>query len=230
MVYQLVVFDVAGTTVLDGDSVVSSLQQALWYRGVDVPTRDVVAVMGLSKPHAIAQLLVMHEEVTGDRLRQAVDLVHEDFRTVIKHRYRTDAAVGPAPGAMRVFTSLRRAGIRVALDTGFSRDILNVLLDRLGWREGETFDISIASDEVDRGRPHPDLIHYAMARAGVATPETVVKVGDTQADLLQGQAAKCGLVVGVTYGSHSRTDLEGPDVHIIEALPELLPIVGVESA
>lgn len=230
MAYQLVVFDVAGTTVLDGDTVVSSLQQALWYRGVDVPTRDVVAVMGLPKPHAIAQLLVMHEEVSGERLRQTVDLVHEDFRTVIKHRYRKEAAVTPAPGATRVFASLRRAGIRVALDTGFSRDILDVLLDRVGWREGETFDISIASDEVDRGRPHPDLIHYAMARARVVEPGAVAKVGDTPADLLQGQAARCGLVVGVTYGTHTRTELEGPDVQVIDALPALLPIMGVESA
>jgi phosphoglycolate phosphatase-like HAD superfamily hydrolase len=82
-----------------------------------------------------------------------------------------------------VFASRRRAGIRVALDTGFSRDILNVL-DRVGWREGDTFDISIASDEVHRGRPHPDLTHRAMARAGVLEPESVVNVGDTPADLV----------------------------------------------
>lgn len=230
MAFQLVVFDVAGTTVLDGDGVVSSLQQALWRRGVDVPTCDVVAVMGLPKPRAIAQLLAMHEEVSGEQLRRIVDLVHEDFRTVIKYRYRTDAAVAPAPGAAQVFASLRRAGIRVALDTGFSRDILDVLLDRVGWREGETFDVSIASDEVDRGRPHPDLIHYAMARAGVVKPDEVVKVGDTLADVLEGHAAKCGLVVGVTYGTHTRTELESPDVQIIDTLSALLPMLGVEPA
>jgi phosphonatase-like hydrolase len=128
-----------------------------------------------------------------------------------------------------VFASLRRAGIRVALDTGFSRDILNVVLDRVGWREGETFDISIASDEVDRGRPHPDLIHHAMARAGVVAPGAVVKVGDTPADLLQGHAAKCGLVVGVTHGTHTRAELRSPDVQVIDTLPALLPLLGVED-
>lgn len=227
MAFQLAVFDVAGTTVLDGNIAIGSLQQALWQRGVDVPARDVVAVMGLSKPHAIAQLLTMYGDVSGEELRCAIDRVYADFKAVIKNRYRTDAAVSPAPGALGVFASLRRAGIQVALDTSFSRDILTVLLDRVGWRAGETFDISIASDEVSRGRPHPDLIHCAMARAGVVRPEAVVKVGDTEADLLQGLAARCGLVVGVTYGTHTRADLEGPDVHVIDALPALLPLLGV---
>jgi phosphoglycolate phosphatase-like HAD superfamily hydrolase len=113
----------------------------------------------------------------------------------------------------------------VALDTGFSRDILDVLLDRLGWRQDETFDVTVASDEVEHGRPHPDLIQRAMERLGVREPAVVAKIGDTPSDMLQGRAARCGLVVGVTYGTHSRTQLEMPEVIVIDRLPDLLPLI-----
>ena len=84
--------------------------------------------------------------------------MHRSFREAIIERYRQDDTVVVAPGAERVFESLRRADIRVALDTGFSRDILDTLMGRLGWGSSGPIDVSVASDEVERGRPFPDLI------------------------------------------------------------------------
>jgi hypothetical protein len=46
----------------------------------------------------------------------------------------------------------------------------------------------------------------------------------------QGLAAGCGLVVGVTYGTHTREQLDRPGVHIIDRLPDLLPLIGVDPA
>ena len=95
------------------------------------------------------------------RLRRA----HRAFREALIARYQEAGAIAPAPGALRVFSALRNADIRVALDTGFSRDILDTILTQLGWADG-TIDCSIASDEVERGRPHPDMIFRAMRLAG----------------------------------------------------------------
>ena len=54
----------------------------------------------------------------------------------------------------------------------------------------------------------------------------VAKVGDTPADLRQGAAAGCGLVVGVTSGSHSRRQLADiPHTHLIDRLAELPPLL-----
>ncbi len=63
--------------------------------------------------------------------------------------------------------ALKRSGIRVALDTGFNRSITQVILDRLGWSQSRLIDATICSDEVRRGRPHPDMIQALMARLGV---------------------------------------------------------------
>ena len=52
----------------------------------------------------------------------------------------------------------------------------------------------------------------------VAESGLVVKIGDTPADMEQGLAAGCGLVVGVTYGTHTREQLDAAGVHIIDRL------------
>jgi len=227
--FQLVVFDVAGTTVLDGDAVVDCLKAALDSH-VRVSVQDVRDVMGLPKPLAIRQLLASSGSVPGDALDRTVEGAHQDFRAALIARYREGPALAPAPGALRVFATLRKAGIRVALDTGFSRDILDAVLSRLGWADGTTVDFSIASDEVERGRPYPDLIHRAMALADVVDAGRVAKVGDTPVDVQEGLAAGCGLVVGVTYGTHTRGQLERAGVQVIDSLPDLLPLIGANAA
>ena len=216
---RLAVFDVAGTTVLDGDAVTECLAMAMRPR-VAVTTADVLRVMGLPKPVAIRQLL---SEAGWPSIHLEADTAatHQVFRATLMSRYR-NGSLTPAIDATRVFAALRKAGVRVVLDTGFSRDILDVVLERLRW-DDSVVDFSIASDEVERGRPYPDLIHRAMALARVAEPSMVAKIGDTPADIDQGLSARCGRVVGVTYGTHTREQLARPGVHIIDRLRELMP-------
>jgi len=223
--FSLAVFDVAGTTVIDGGAVVECLMQVLQKR-IRVSVSDAMAVMGLPKPVAIRRLLSA-DGVPDTDLDRAVHDAHEEFRAAMIDRYRHGPLVA-AEGAEPVFSALRRAGVRVALDTGFSRDILDAVIDRLGWAAG-TIDFSIASDEVPHGRPHPDLIFRAMALAGTTDPGDVVKVGDTPSDMEQGLAAGCGRVVGVTYGTHTRDQLQRPGVVTIDRLSDLLPLIGVAA-
>lgn len=225
---DLVVFDVAGTTVFDGDAVVECLIAAL------EPYAEVTAgrardVMGLPKPVAIRELLREARTWTPDRLDAVVAQVHEAFRASMLATYRADPGLVPAPDVERVFAALRRAGVRVALDTGFSRDILDTVLGRLGWSADSTIDAAISSDEVQQGRPFPDMIRRAMQLTGVTTSSRVAKVGDTVSDLLEGLAAECGIVAGITHGTHTRAQLERDGVIVIDHLTELLPLVGVEE-
>jgi len=223
--FQLAVFDVAGTTVLDGDAVAECLLAVVDER-VAVSMTDVLEVMGMPKPVAIRQLLSRPGADQGD-LETAVHDAHEKFRTAMIDRYR-DGPIVPAEGTEHVFAALRRAGIRVALDTGFSRDILQTILDRLGW-SSTVIDFSVASDEVAHGRPRPDLIYRAMAMADVSDAARVAKIGDTPSDIEEGLAARCGCVVGVTYGTHTREQLSRPGVQTIDRLADLLPLLGLDT-
>jgi phosphonatase-like hydrolase len=224
MSIDLVVFDMAGTTVHDGDAVHACLQAALGAAGIRVDRQAINAVMGLPKPRAIralAQADAQGAEVS-DRL---VELLHQDFVRRMLGHYRCDPSVREVAGARQVFEELRSRGIKVALDTGFNRQIVDVILARLGWGE-RLVDATVASDEVARGRPHPDLVWRAMELTGVTDRSHVAKVGDTPADLQEGFAAGCGLIVGVTEGSHVADELRPwPHTHLVpnvSALPALI--------
>jgi phosphonatase-like hydrolase len=219
---QLVVFDLAGTTVNDPGAVNGCFRAALEAAGVRAAAAAVNAVMGLPKPEAIRRL------VEGSPQAEKVDAIHADFVERMNRFYATDPAVCEIKGTTAVFKRLRAAGVKVAANSGFSRSVLRVLLGRLGWERAGLIDGSVASDEVPRGRPHPDMIFHLMKLLGVTESAAVAKVGDTPADLAEGTAAGCGLVVGVTEGTHTRDQLAcHPHTHLIanvNELPDLLDL------
>jgi phosphonatase-like hydrolase len=226
MQIDLVVFDMAGTTVYDGDSVNRCLRDALAAAGLPVSAEAVNEVMGLPKPESLRVLI--ERSALRETLASCVPAIHADFVERMFRYYQSDPSVHEIPGASETFARLRQGGVKVALDTGFSRDIVQVLLDRLGWLEQGLVDATVASDEVPRGRPHPDMIRRLMALLEVPSPERVAKVGDTPADLLEGANSGCGMVVGVTEGTHTREQLQPyPHTHLIGSVVELPALLGL---
>jgi phosphonatase-like hydrolase len=129
------------------------------------------------------------------------------------------------PYAVELFQQLRKAGVKVALDTGFSRPIVDAILARLGWDE-RLLDATVASDEVTRGRPHADLALRAMKLTGVQDAQRVAKVGDTPSDLLEGTSAGCRWVIGVTNGTHTRDQLASfPHTNLVNGLREVTALL-----
>lgn len=222
---ELVVFDLAGTTVYDGDAVNTCFRAALSAAGLTLAPEAVNEVMGLPKREAV-RLLVERagEEATPER----VEAIHADFVARMIRHYRTDPSVSEIPGTSDVFRRLRDVGVRVAVNTGFGREITDVLLERMGWLTAGLVDASAASDETPRGRPHPDMILHLMRKLGVGDARRVAKVGDTPADLLEGHRAGCGMVIGVTGGTHTREQLVGhPHTHLIGSVVELPALLGL---
>lgn len=217
----------AGTTIRDDDAVNRCLREALASDGVEVSREEVNAVMGIPKPTAIATLLSQRGAADHPAVPGRVDRLFAEFLHRMIQFYRTDPGVAPMPGATECFERLKQRQIKLALDTGFSRAIVDEILCRLGWDREGWLDATVASDEVPRGRPYPDLVFEAMRRTGVTDVRSVAKVGDTPSDLLEGTAAGCGWVIGVTNGTHPSEQLSlYPHTHLIpnlNELPDLLP-------
>jgi phosphonatase-like hydrolase len=225
MQIELVIFDMAGTTVNDEDGVNRCVREALAAAGITTTREAVNRVMGIPKPIALAHLI---ENSNHPDLLARLDAIHADFVTRMIRFYRTDPSVHEIHGAADTFRRLRAAGIKVALDTGFSRDIVTVILDRLGWNDPQLVDLTVTSDEVPNGRPHPDMVHKAMRDLGITDAQRVAKVGDTPSDLEEGENANCGLIVGVTAGSHTADQLKPfPHTHLIGSVVELPAILGI---
>lgn len=225
MAIELVIFDMAGTTVNDEDGVNRSVRAALEHVGISV-TRDAVnQVMGIPKPIALTKLI--EDSPKPERIAQ-LDAIHDDFVRRMIRFYQSDPSVHEIAGAGETFRKLRAAGIKVALDTGFTRNIVDVLLERLGWKGGGVLDATVTSDEVPRGRPHPDMIHKLMRDLDVSDASRVAKVGDTPSDLEEGQAAGCGMVIGVTQGSHTAEQLQPhKHTHLVGTVAEVPALLGL---
>lgn len=216
---KLVVFDLAGTTVIDPDGVGTCLREALQNVGISSTVAETNAVMGIPKPEAIRSILLQHQR---SDLLNSIDAIHTDFTNRMIHFYQTDPRVGEVPGAGNTFAALHKSGIRVALNTGFSRDITDVLLKRLNWLGSDIIDATICSDEVPRGRPHPDMIQALMQQLNISDSLHVAKVGDTPSDLGEGTSAGCGWIIGVTEGSHTREQLlPYPHTYFIKTVADL---------
>ena len=224
---KMVVFDMAGTTVEDNDDVHQSLINAMNSKGYKITREDANKVMGYPKPIAIDSLLKEKFQVNADSERTAlVGKIHKHFLLDMLHHYRYNPDVKAKPNVEFVFDALRKRGIKVVIDTGFSRDIADAIIDRLKWRENSLIDYSVTSDEVKNGRPYPDMILRAMAQFKITDPSQVTKVGDTPSDMMEGMNAKCGNVIGVTWGAYKREELEmEKHTHLVDDLVEILAIV-----
>ena len=221
MAIRLVVFDVSGTTVSDGGGAVrQALCEALESAGLSLREGSLERVMGLAKPVAIRTLLEGHGR---DELLPQVEAIHAAFVSRIIGYYRDDPSVRAVEGAVQTFARLRDAGILIALNTGFSRPVLDAVLVRLGWDGPASYiDGTITSDEVPRGRPYPDMINALRQRLGGIPAAEVAKVGDTAVDLQEGTMSGCGFVVGVLSGGHDRAMLgEQPHDALLNSVAEL---------
>jgi phosphonatase-like hydrolase len=226
MAIELIVFDLAGTTVKDNKDVHRVLQQALAIHHVAISIEDANAVMGIPKPVAIRGLLEKRYIGTRTIDEAWIHEIHTVFVQTMIEFYKTDPSVGEKPGVSETFRKLKESKLKVVVDTGFDRQITDPLLDRLGWKKAALIDASVTSDEVDRGRPFPDMIFRAMELTGVQNSSRVAKVGDTASDLQEGNAAGCSLVIGVTTGAFSREELsKEKHTHLIENVHEVLEII-----
>lgn len=213
---KLVVFDIAGTTVQDTGNVAKAFIDAFGEFNMEIPADTVNHVMGFRKIDAIKML------VPDDSNEALIEQIHESFTRNILDLYKTDPGLKPLPYAEEIFQQLKQAGVKIALNTGFTRRVTNAILKRLQWNTPDIIDIVICSDEVPDGRPQPYMIQHIMQQMNVADSKAVAKVGDTKVDVEEGRNAGCGLVVSVTTGAYTREELElyKPD-HIINSLSEL---------
>lgn len=201
---ELVVLDMAGTTVVDDGVVEHAFQRAAERTGVAarLPWEDALdyvrETMGQSKFDVFLHL------AGGDAVaaRQATAAFETAYAEIV-----AESGVAEIPGAADAIQGLKDAGLTVVLTTGFAPVTRQALIDGLGW--GGLIDLALSPVDAGRGRPAPDLVLTALLRTCASAVQAVAVAGDTVSDVESGRRAGAGFVAGVLTGAHDRAALSG---------------------
>jgi len=213
--------DMAGTTVRDDGVVMDAFGSAIAGRGLAAAEyaqvmKDVRASMGQSK-------IEVFRRVLGD---EGAAL---DANQAFERRYAAAVRAGEVaalPGAVQVMTTLRAAGIRVCLLTGFSPVTRDALIDALDWRP--LIDLALSPADAGRGRPWPDLPLTALLRLGGGAVTELATIGDTPSDVESGLRAGAGIAAGVLTGSASREEFTRVGAtHVLDTVAALPSLLGL---
>ena len=217
--YELVVLDLAGTTVVD-DGIVEGAFVRAWERvkrtdeGRKAAIQHVRDTMGQSKIEVFRHFA---DEETAQEINREFERA---YRELID-----DGRCEAIPGAEETIRALKSRGLKIAFTTGFAPTTAKSILKSLGW--SDLADVVLTPEDAGRGRPAPDLVLMSVIRTKTSSVAATVVVGDTESDAASGRAAGAGLVVGVLTGSRDEETLRAGGADLVLAsvadLPAALP-------
>ena len=176
--------------------------------GVPITMDEARLPMGLRKDLHIAQILEIPEvrdrwtEIKGNEPTQEdVDVLFEDF--VPMQLECLPKYSGLLPNVAETVDTLRNDyNLRIGLSTGFTREMVDVLLEHT-IPEGFEPDVTVAGDEVEQGaRPKPFMVYRNLDLLDAWPIESVVKVDDTVGGVGEGLNAGCWAVGIARYSNY----------------------------
>ncbi|GAA0961031.1 phosphonatase-like hydrolase [Kribbella koreensis] len=215
---QLVVLDMAGTTVADDGLVEKAFTQAIGAQGIESgsPKYDgmlahVRATMGESKITVFRHLLD-NDEAAAQQANQAFETA---YGMLVDGGHSA-----PVDGAEDAIRELRSRRIKVCLTTGFSETTQQRILGALGWKN--LADLTLCPAQAGRGRPYPDMVLKALLELKADAVADVAVAGDTAYDMTTGVRAGAGIVAGVLTGAHGNDQLVAAGAtHVLESVRDL---------
>ena len=89
------------------------------------------------------------------------------------------------PGTLGTVAELRKRGLKIGSTTGYTGEMMAVLLEEAKKRGYEP-DLSVCATDVPAGRPEPWMCLRNAEKLGVFPMEAIVKIGDTLPDVEEG--------------------------------------------
>lgn len=214
---KAIFFDVIGTTVLERDRelINSCFLDAFTKHGVTISKEIIRNFRGYDKKEAVTLIL---KESKNDLKKEEliystfVESVSQSIDNFYEHAQFNE-----------VMTELRKKNIVVGIGTGLPQGIFGSIFTALDWSKYQ-FEYIGTSDQIGKGRPHPDMIFDMMTSLNLRVEE-FLKVGDTVADIREGKNAKV-FTAALNSGTQSEELLraENPD-YLLGSLSSVISIV-----
>ena len=185
---EAVIFDWAGTTVDHGSLAPVRAVTELFHRhGIPLTDDDARKDMGIFKRDHIRNVLSMPHvarqwcDLTGAAPNEHdIEKLFADFLPLQMQILEDYSQV--IQGVPGIAEKLHSRGLRIGSTTGYTRPMLDVLVDRAS-AQGYRSEIALCPDDAPGGRPHPWMclqlaIHFRLSATCAA-----VKIGDTVSDI-----------------------------------------------
>lgn len=230
MKIRAVIFDWAGTTVDRGSlAPVRTLERVFGDAGVPILEEEARRDMGIAKREHIAAILSIPrvraawEEKRGRAvLPDDADALYERFIPLQFACLKEYSQV--LPGVPEVTAELRRRGIKIGSTTGYTRAMLDVLVEQAA-EQGYAPDCSFSPEDAGAGRPHPFMIYAAAIRMQVYPMKAILKIGDTVSDIQEGLNAGCWTVGVAATGNSTHEVLQEAGAHYVVDSVADLPMI-----
>lgn len=196
---QLVVFDWAGTTIDFGSCApATAFAKVFAAHGVQVSDEEARRPMGLNKREHLVAMLSTDEiakrwlDSKGTSWTDAdVSQMYDQFVPYQLEAIQQSSQL--VPQLLEVVRNLQADEIKIGSTTGYFRAAAD-LVSQAAEEQGFVPDANVCADDVPKGRPAPWMIYQLMQTLNVYPPQTVVKIGDTVADIEAGRNAGCWTV------------------------------------
>ena len=207
---KLIVCDMAGTTINEGGIVYRTLINTIKDQGIKIKENEIHKWHGANKKEVINHFV--HREYGVDE--KIENLLLNNFEENLKKQYINNPNITLIDSDLpKLFADIRGLGMKIVLNTGYSKDIQENVLSLLDMKQH--IDGYISSEEVKHGRPEPYMIHKLMERFNITDSKEVVKIGDTRNDIFEGLNANCYRTIGVATGADSREKLFDAGAHYV---------------
>jgi len=211
---QAVIMDLAGTCVDFGSlAPIQAFLNLFDAEGIELTEAEAREPMGTEKREHIRQLLAMPRirnqwQAKFDKLPDEVDIdrLYQAFLPLQTAAIAERATL--IPGALELQGLLREEGIKLGVNTGYSREMVDVMLPELKVQGFEPESVVVAT-EVPQGRPAPHMSLKIAIELGITAVQACVKVDDTATGIEEGLNAGMWTVAVVASGNAIGLSEEG---------------------
>ena len=213
MSIEAVVFDLDGVLVQSEELWDAARRELAEEHDIAWPDDATDAMMGMSSKEWSRYV---HEEVG---VPEPPDEINRRVLEWVEKRYRDDLPW--IPGARE---AVRRIGAEfpLGLATSSNREIIDIVVEVGGFED--LLKVTVSSEEVDKGKPAPDVYLEATKRMGV-DPGATAAVEDSTNGLLAARAAGMR-VIAIPNDAHppAQEGLDAADM-VLDSIDELTPEV-----
>lgn len=210
---RAVIFDMDGVIVDSEPLHFKAEKMMMEYYGKGISDEELNNYVGVANPEMWAELRKKY------RLAAALEEILEKQLSFKKDLFRR-SELKPTEGVNELLQKLRSGGIGIALASSSPRELIELLLDKLGIKD--SFDVVVSGEEVKHSKPAPDIFLEAAGRLGIE-PASCLVIEDAKHGV---KAAKLAgmYCVGFRNPNSGNQDLSLADA-VVRSMREIYPLI-----